>query len=145
MRARSLNSTERTRFVLAGGCAALVLVVTPVVAGCGGDDDPAAGTPETVTVTEAPPATTTQADRDTAAGAAMDPVSRGRAIAIARNRAGGGRVDEVERDDENGRAVWKVKLSRAGGVERKVSVAVSNGRVLRVETDRDSDADDGDG
>ena len=138
-----LKQTERTRLVLAGACAALVLVVTPVLTGCGGDDDPAAGTPETVTVTEAAPPTATQADRDTAASAAMGPVSRSRAVAIARKRAGGGRVDEVERDDENGRAVWKVELSRAGGVERKVSVAVSNGRVLKVETDRDSDADDG--
>lgn len=66
--------------MLAGGCAALVLVVTPVAAGCGGDD---------------------------------------------------------------GRAVWQVKLSRARGVERKVSVAVSNGRALSVETDRHGDADEG--
>ena len=92
-------------------------------------------------MTQAAPPPTTQAERDPARSAATDAVSRGRAIAIARKRAGGGRVDEVERDDENGRAVWKVELSRAGGVERKVSVAVDNGRVLKVESDRDDDSD----
>lgn len=134
---------EMARLVFAVSCGVLVLVGASVLAGCGDDDDPAAGAPETVTVTEAAPPTTTQGEGSAAGGAAAGPVSRSRAIAIARKRAGGGRVDEVERDDEDGRAVWKVKLSRAGGVERKVSVAVSNGRVLNVEADRDDDTDDG--
>ena len=43
--------------------------------------------------------------------------------------------------DENGRAVWKAELSRAGGIERMVSVAVDDGRLLRVESDRDDGSD----
>ena len=118
----------------------LVLVGTLALAGCGGDDEPAADAPRTVTVAS-PPAATTPGDG--AAGAASGSVSRSRAIAIARKRAGGGRVDGVDRDDDDGRAVWKVKLARAGGIEREVSVRVSDGRVLKVESDRDDDADDG--
>lgn len=120
----------------------LVLVGTSVLAGCGGDDEPAADAPRTVTVA-APPATTTPAEGDGADSAAAGSVSRSRAIAIARNRVGGGRVDGVDRDDDDGRAVWKVKLARAGGIEREVSVRASDGRVLKVESDRDDDADDG--
>ena len=67
-------------------------------------------------------------------------MSRSCAIAIARKRVGGGRVDSVDRDDDDGRAAWKVK--RAGGIEREVSVRVSDGRILKVESDRDNDADD---
>lgn len=122
--------------------AALALVTVALLAGCGDDDEPGAGGPEAVTVTGAAPSRTAPADRETGGTPASGPVSRARAIAIARKRVGGGRVDEVERDDEDGRAVWKVKLARAGGIERKVSVAVSDGRVLKVERDRDGDADD---
>ena len=134
--------TGKTRRVLGAGCTVLLLVGTPVLAGCGGDDEPAADAPRTVTVA-APPAATTPAEDDGAASTASGSVRRSRAIAIARKRAGGGRVDSVERDDDDGRAVWKVKLARAGGIEREVSVRVSDGRVLKVETDRDDDADDG--
>jgi uncharacterized membrane protein YkoI len=95
-----------------------------------------------VTVTS-PPATS-PAEDDGAGSTELGSVSRSRAIAIARKRVGGGRVDGVDRDDDDGRAVWKVKLARAGGVEREVSVRVADGRVLKVETDRDDQADDGD-
>ena len=71
-------------------------------------------------------------------------VSRRRAIAIAIERVGGGRVDGVERGEDDGRAVWEVELARAGGVEHEVSVSVSTGRVVDVETDRDRDDDDND-
>ena len=138
--------SDKARPVVAAGCAALVLVGTSVLAGCGDDDEPAADAPRTVTVA-APPAATTPADGDGAGSAASGSVSRSRAIAIARKRVGGGRVDSVDRDDDDGQAVWKVKLARAGGIERKVSVRVSDGRVLKVETDRDdtNDRDDADG
>lgn len=118
-----------------------------VFAGCGGDDEPAADAPRTVTVAS-PPAATTSSEGDDAGGAASasGSVSRSRAIAIARKRVGGGRVDSVDRDEDDGRAVWKVKLARAGGIERKVSVRVSDGRVVKVESDREgeNDRDDGD-
>ena len=132
--------------MVAAACTVLVFAGTSVLAGCGGDDEPAADAPRTVTVA-APPAATTPAEGDGAGSAASGSVSRSRAIAIARKRIGGGRVDGVDRDDDDGQAVWKVKLARAGGVERKVSVRVSDGRVLKVETDRDddNDRDDGDG
>ena len=134
--------SDRTKFVAAPGWAVLVLVAMSVFVGCGGDDEPTAEAPRTVTVAS-PPATTTPADGDGADRPASGSVSRSRAIAIARKRVGGGRVDGVDRDDDDGRAVWKVKLARAGGVQREVSVRASDGRVLKVETDRD-DADDSD-
>ena len=144
MRART--AMRKARPVVAGTCAALVFVGTSGFAGCGGDDEPAADAPRTVTVAS-PPAATTPVEGDGAGRAASGSVSRSRAIAIARKRVGGGRVDGVDRDDDDGAAVWTVKLARAGGIERKVSVRVSDGRVLKVETDRDdgSDSDDGDG
>ena len=116
-----------------------------VFAGCGGDDEPAADAPRTVTVAS-PPAATTSPEGDDAGGAAPGSVSRSRAIAIARKRVGGGRVDSVDRDEDDGRAVWKVKLARAGGIERKVPVRASDGRVVQVESDRedDNERDDGD-
>ena len=70
---------------------------------------------------------------DNGAASASPAVSRRRAIAIARKRVAGGRVEEAERDEEDGRQVWKVKLARAGGVEREVVVAVDTGEVLKVE------------
>lgn len=135
---------KANRAVVAG-CTMLVLLGASVFAGCGDDDEPAADAPRTVTVAP-PPAATTPAERDGAGSASSGSVSRSRAIAIARKRAGGGRVDSVDRDDDDGRAVWKVKLARAGGIEREVSIRVSDGRVLKVETDRDdqNDRDDGD-
>ena len=132
---------DKTRPVLVAGCVAVVLGMF-AVAGCGGDDETAAETPSTVTVTSPPAAS--PAEDDGADSTAPGSVSRSRAIAIARKRVGGGRVDGVDRDDDDGRAVWKVKLARAGGVEREVSVRVADGRVLKVETDRDDQADDGD-
>ena len=113
------------------------------LAGCG-DDEPAAEAPRTVTVTTPPPATTPGA-ADGADDTATRSVSRRRAIAIARERVGGGRVDDVDRDDDDGRAVWKVKLARAGGIEHEVHVRVADGRVVKVERDRDDDDDDDDG
>lgn len=130
------------RPAVAAACAVVVVAAMSGFPGCGGDDDPAADAPRTVTVA-APPSAPAPAEGGGAASAASDPVTRSRAVAIARKRVGGGRVDGVDRDDDDGRAVWKVKLARAGGVQREVSVRVSDGRVLKVETDRD-DADDGD-
>ena len=94
-------------------------------------------------MTSPPAASPVEGEGEGAASTASGSVSRSRAIVIARKRVGGGRVDRVERDDDDGRAVWTVKLARAGGVQREVSVRVADGRVLKVETDRDdADADD---
>ena len=121
-------------------CGALVLVAGLVLMGCGDDEDAPSGAspPPTVTVTETAPSTS----GDDSGAAPAGNVSRRRAIAIARERVGGGRVDGVERGEDDGRAVWEVELARAGGVEHEVSVAVGTGRVVDVETDRDRDDDD---
>ena len=125
---------------------AAALVCGSLLATCGGDDaDTGTQAQPPVTLREA---ATPEAKETPAAEqrATRRPVSRKRAISIARKRAGGGRVSEVERDDEDGRTVWKVKLRRRR-VEHKVSVAVASGRVVkhaRDRDDRDRDRDDGD-
>jgi uncharacterized membrane protein YkoI len=129
----------------------LPLIASLVVSagGCGGNDDEpsaAATATRTPTATETPtetPTATPTATATQAARTASKRISRAQAIRIARKRAGGGRVTEAERDDEDNRAVWKVKIRR-GRVEHKVSVAVRNGRVVKYERDRDDrDRDDG--
>jgi hypothetical protein len=135
--------------------AALLTVAAVAVGGCGSRDDPqgdGTGTSATATATSSPSAsTTTPAAAPTSStegsGGAAKPVARlspQEAVAVARRRYPGGRVGKVERDDEDGRAVWKVKLRTAGGKERKVSIAVVGGAIVQSETDRD-DGDDSDG
>jgi hypothetical protein len=69
-------------------------------------------------------------------------VSSQRAVEIAlASIGGGGRLDEVEREQEHGRTVWSVEFVTDGG-EIEVDVDATTGEI--VKTDRDSDDDDRD-
>ncbi|MGN9764350.1 PepSY domain-containing protein [Micromonospora sp. SD12] len=81
-----------------------------------------------------------------------DEVSEQRAREIALARAGGGEVVEVEREDEDGRAVWSVEIV-SGQTEHEVDVDRGDGSVVKAEQepvddddddDRDDDSDDDD-
>ncbi|MEO3748291.1 PepSY domain-containing protein [Plantactinospora sp. B5E13] len=72
-----------------------------------------------------------------------DPISRERAVEIALGQAGGGRVDEVEREREHGRTVWSVEIQQDGW-EVEVDVDTSTGDIVKTDRDRDDDRDDRD-
>lgn len=124
------------------------------MSGCGADDESSAVVTKTTTATEpaatpttaptANPTTTPTATATTTPTAAATtgasrestrPLSREQAISAARRRYPGGRVREVERDDEDGQAVWKVKIRTSRSVEREVSVAIRDGRIVKTEAE----------
>jgi uncharacterized membrane protein YkoI len=104
---------------------------------------PAETEPETATTEESAPETEPET-ATTEEPSAPERLTRQQAISAARKRYPGESVREVERDDEDGQAVWKVKLRTRGGAERKVSVAVADGQIVKTETDRDDNDRDGD-
>ena len=127
--------------------AAVMISAGLAVAGCGGDDPaqttaadpaPAQTAPPAPAETPEPTATPAAAPQATAR---PKRVSRSRAIQIARRKAGGGRVTEVERDEDDGRAAWEIEIDR-GRVDHKVTIAVRGGRVLEHDRDRDDDDND---
>ena len=65
-------------------------------------------------------------------------VTSERAVEIALAIAGGGRLDDVEREWEHGRTVWSVKVVD-GGWEVRVDVDAATGEVVRTEQDDDRD------
>lgn len=130
------------------------LLGAAVMSGCGGDEESSSVVTETATATEpaatptpTPTATATPAPTATAAptptattrsqpsGASTARLSREQAISVARRRYPGGRVRAVERDDEDGQAVWKVKIRTTRSVEREVSVAIDGGRIVKTEAE----------
>jgi uncharacterized membrane protein YkoI len=101
---------------------AMTFAAVLAAAGCGGADQ---------TPSAQPAATTTAAS-----------ITRARARAIALARVPGGRVTEIEQDDEDNRQVWKVKV-RKGSTTRKLSIDQQTGKILKIERDTDdSDSDD---
>jgi uncharacterized membrane protein YkoI len=116
----------------------LLLAVT--ISACGGEsgDESAATSAATVS----PSATASSSANSSAGGtSASDGVSEEQAREIATQTAGAGAtVREVERDDEDGRPVWKVKVT-VNGEERKISVDRSTGEVVKNEVDTDTDTD----
>ncbi|MEH1097852.1 PepSY domain-containing protein [Micromonospora sp. CPCC 205561] len=77
-----------------------------------------------------------------------DAVTEQRAGEIALARAGGGKIVEVEREDEDGRAVWSVEIV-AGQTEHEVDVDRGDGTVVKaeqepVDDDKDDDGDEDD-
>ncbi|MEU4380267.1 PepSY domain-containing protein [Micromonospora echinofusca] len=72
-----------------------------------------------------------------------DAVSEQRAREIALARAGGGEVVEVEREDEDGRAVWSVEIV-SGQTEHEVDVDRGDGSVVKAEQEPVDDDDDDD-
>ncbi|MFD0786511.1 PepSY domain-containing protein, partial [Micromonospora azadirachtae] len=63
-----------------------------------------------------------------------------RAGEIALARAGGGRITEIEAEQEHGRPVWSVEIV-SGDVEHDIDVDRDNGAVLRAEQERADDDD----
>ena len=104
----------RKRAIVAGGCAVLAagaLGLGSAVAGGGADDE--GGKP------------TTAAER--------------RAAAAALELTGGGTVNAVERDSEDG-ATWEVEVTRPNGGTVDVRLAAAYGLVV-VEDDSETEAD----
>lgn len=116
-------------------CLAPVFCLALIGCGGSGEPEPTAATP---TPTLAPTETPTATPAPVEAAPAPKRTTRSQAIRIARKRAGGGSVRTVERDEEDGRQVWKIELRR-GGVEHKVEVSVRDGRVVDYERERDDD------
>jgi uncharacterized membrane protein YkoI len=113
--------------------AAVVFAAVPAVAGCGGNaDETGSAQPAATTTAVASTTSTTVAATTTTAAS----ITRARARAIALARVPGGRVTEIEQDDEDNRQVWKVKVKK-GSTERKVSIDQQTGKVLKIETDTD--------
>jgi hypothetical protein len=67
-----------------------------------------------------------------------DAVSAERAREIALERAGGGSVTEVEREQEHGRPVWSVEI-RNGSTEHEVDVDRETGAIVKAGSERDDD------
>ena len=55
-------------------------------------------------------------------------VSRDEAAAIAQRQSGGGRVLSVERSDDGGRSVWRVKVLTKAGEVRVILLDAGGGR-----------------
>ncbi|MFG2102577.1 PepSY domain-containing protein [Micromonospora echinaurantiaca] len=104
------------------------------------DDDPTGATPGTPGTTGGTPGTTAPAT-------SADAVSQQRAGEIALASAGGGRITEIEAEQEHGRPVWSVEIV-AGQTEHEVDVDRETGAVVKaeqepVDDDGDDDSDDG--
>ncbi|MDG4788721.1 PepSY domain-containing protein [Micromonospora sp. WMMD1102] len=83
------------------------------------------------------PAPTGSAPTGSAPAGAVDSA---RAVEIALASAGGGQLDEVEREQEHGRDVWSVEVVKDGW-EIEVDVDAATGEI--VKTDREQDDDNG--
>ncbi|MGW3601955.1 PepSY domain-containing protein [Micromonospora sp. NPDC005161] len=105
------------------------------------DDSATRGTtpaPGTSGTTAAPSTSGTPSGGGSPAGAA---VNEQRAGEIALARAGGGRITEVEAEQEHGRPVWSVEII-AGDIEHEVDVDRDNGTVVKAEQESVDDGDD---
>jgi hypothetical protein len=151
----------RTASALAAGAvAALALGGTALAAG---SDDPSAPPavemlPDGTVVTPSPSASSSTAGPDPSpssssasplsspsSSSASSPSSAGAidldaAKETAVKAAGGGRVIDVERETEHGRAVWDIDVRKAG-VEHDIDVDRATGEVLRHRSEADDDSD----
>ena len=126
----------------------LPLVLTATLTACGNDDAPSSDSGANVVV--APSNEPTEAASEAPAPAATDDSGSGggsgevseadaRATALAAAGAGAS-VRKVERDDEDGRQVYKFDIA-VGSTERKISVDRATGQIVKDETDNDTDSD----
>ncbi|MFY1598421.1 PepSY domain-containing protein [Micromonospora sp. WMMD737] len=93
--------------------------------------------------TSGTPATPGSPSGSAAPATGDDAVSEQRAGEIALARAGGGKIVEVEREDEDGRAVWSVEIV-AGQTEHEIDVDRGDGSVVKAEQEPVDDDDDDD-
>jgi hypothetical protein len=77
----------------------------------------------------------------TSAPSSAGAISLREAKAIAIKAAGGGRVTDVERETEHGKAVWDIEVQQ-GNVEHDIDVDRATGDVLRHKCEADDDSDD---
>jgi hypothetical protein len=127
----------------------LPLALTAALTACGNDDasssDPGANvvvapsteptepTEPTESAPAAPaPAATAGSDSGSGGGEVSEADARATALAAA---GAGATVREVERDDEDGRQVYKFDIA-VGSTERKISVDRATGQIVKDETDR---------
>ncbi|MFB9382886.1 PepSY domain-containing protein [Pseudonocardia petroleophila] len=138
-----------TRIATLAATASIALVALGGTAlALGADDTPAptpvpvsAGTVDDPTPTTAPTTTGGATPTSSAGSTPDDPADRERAVTVALERIGGGRVTGVERETEHGRTEWKVEIVE-GGVEHDVRVDTATGAVTRVDLDDDRGGDD---
>ncbi|MFF3868783.1 PepSY domain-containing protein [Micromonospora sp. NPDC001898] len=120
--------------------ALVAATVAPAATGSPNDapsSAPATGAP----ATGSPAGTATPPPTGSPAGGSVD---ERRAGEIALARAGGGRIVEVEAEDEDGRQVWSVEIVD-GQTEHEVDVDRNDGAVVKAEqepVDADDDDDD---
>jgi hypothetical protein len=128
----------------------LPLALTAALTACGNDDAPSSDPGSNVVVapsnepTEAAseaPAPAVTANSGSGSGEVSEVDARATALAAA---GAGATVREVERDDEDGRPVYKFKVA-VGSSERKISVDRATGQIVKdeIDTDTDSDTDTG--
>ena len=99
--------------------------------------DAGLGTPDSPSADPSPSASSSPSASAPSSGGGSA-ISAAQARTIALRAAGGGRVTDIERESEHGRAVWDVEVYR-GGVEHDIDVDRATGDVLRHRTDRDDD------
>jgi len=149
----------RTASALAAGTVAALALGGTAALAAGGDDPSAPASvemlPDGTVVTPSPSSSSPTAEPDPSPSAssssptsspsssASSPSSAGAisldaAKAIAIKAAGGGRVTDIERDTEHGRAVWDVEV-RKGAVEHDIDVDRATGDVLRHKSEADDD------
>ncbi|WP_320068674.1 PepSY domain-containing protein [Micromonospora sp. RTGN7] len=128
---------------------------TVAPAATGGPDGGVTAAPTSAPVTGMPTTGTPSgaASPSGAGPAAGGAVDERRAGEIALARAGGGRIVEVEAEEEDGRQVWSVEIVN-GQTEHEVDVDRNDGAVVKAEqepvdddtddTDDDTDDDDDD-
>ncbi|MEV4545136.1 PepSY domain-containing protein [Micromonospora echinaurantiaca] len=148
---------KRNSLILASLGGAAVLAVTGVAVGTAVADDGRAGRTALAAATTAPGTTATPDDDPTGAPGTTggtpgttapatggDAVSQQRAGEIALASAGGGRITEIEAEQEHGRPVWSVEIV-AGQTEHEVDVDRETGAVVKAEQEPvDDDGDDSD-
>ncbi|MFI7487930.1 PepSY domain-containing protein [Micromonospora echinaurantiaca] len=150
---------KRNSLILASLGGAAVLAVTGVAVGTAVADDGRAGRTALAAATTAPSTAATPDDPTgatpgtpggtpgtTAPATGAEGVSQQRAGEIALASAGGGRITEIEAEQEHGRPVWSVEII-AGQTEHEVDVDRETGAVVKaeqepVDDDGDDDSDD---
>ncbi|MET8118289.1 PepSY domain-containing protein [Micromonospora sp. NPDC005189] len=137
--ALGVNAANDSR---AGGTALVAATAAPTATNTpdGSATTPApgtSGTPSSGTPSGTPSNGTPAPDSSTA-GSAVD---EQRAGEIALAKAGGGRIVEVEAEQEHGRPVWSVEIV-AGDTEHEVDVDRDNGSVVKAEQEPVDDDDD---
>ncbi|MFJ6195430.1 PepSY domain-containing protein [Micromonospora sp. NPDC092111] len=135
---------RRTSLILASAGGVAVLALTGAALGATAADRRTDAVAVASTATDdapTPEATSTTDDAPTSAGPTPTDagrVDRARAGTIARAAVGGGRVVEVEAEQEHGRPVWSVEVL-VGATGWDVHVDRLTGVVLRTERDRSGD------